>query len=290
MNRIVVLSLALLPIVGLAATGSAQAGFPRPQPPLAQRIALADRVVVGKVTKVMPDPVHAFALPKIAGAPRVRYQLAVLRVETTLVGAGDLREMSIGFVPPRSSRRPADFQWTVGQAGCFFLRSHPDESFLVVQDSGDVMDRARTKEFDRDLALVKRGAKLLADPVAGLRAKDAEDRLLTAAMLIFRYRTARYVYRGTPKTEPIDAEENRLILSILAEAPWTEADLRAPTGRLRLFLRMGLTDKDGWKSPDSTKEAASAAREWLASNAKAYRIRRYVPEKSDEDKATPLSR
>ncbi|HEY7312635.1 MAG TPA: hypothetical protein VH643_24940 [Gemmataceae bacterium] len=270
--------LVLLSLGGLVLVPPLRAGFPRPQPPLPQRVVLADRVVVGKVTKVVPDPVHALALPKIPGAPRVRYQLAVLHVETTLVGARGPREIRIGFVPPPSSRRPADFQWTVGQEGCFFLRSHPDESFLVVQDSGDVMDRARTKEFDRDLALVKRCAKLLADPAAGLRAKDAEDRLLTAAMLIFRYRTPQYIYRGAPKTEPIDAEENRLILSILAESPWTEADVRAPTGRLRLFLRMGLTDKDGWKSPDSTKEAASAAREWLASNAKEYRIRRYVPE------------
>jgi hypothetical protein len=285
MNRMPALGLALLTV-----TGVAQAGFPRPQPPLPQRLALADCVVIGKVTRVVSEPVHAFALPKIAGAPRVRHQLAVVRVETTLVGDRDAREISVGFAAPPPSRRPADFQWTVGQEGCFFLRRHPDESFHVVQNSWDVVDRARTKTFDRDLALLKRGAKLLADPMTGLRSKDAEDRLLTAGMLLFRYRTAQYVYRGAPKTEPIDAEQSRLILSVLAESPWTETDLRAPTGRLPLFMRIGLTDKDGWKSSDSVKATAAAAREWLRSNAAEYRIRRYVPDESGDGKATPLSR
>jgi hypothetical protein len=276
--------LVLLSLVGLSAAPAVHAGFPIPQPPLPQRVALADCVVVGKVTKVVSDPVLAFALPKISKAPRVRYQLAVLRVETALVGAKDLRELSVGFIVPSPSRRPADFQWSVGQEGCFFLRRHPDESFHVIQAAWDVVDKARTKEFDRDLSLVKRCAKLLTDPAAGLRSKDAEDRLLTAAMLLFRYRTAQHVYRGAPKTEPIDAEQSRLILSVLAEQPWTEADLREPTGRLRLFLRIGLTDKDGWKTPDSAKEAAVAARQWLRSNAAAYRIRRFVPEEADDNK------
>jgi hypothetical protein len=270
--------------MGLAAPSAVRAGFPRPQPSLPQRVALADCVVVGTVTKVMSDPVHAFALPKISGAPRVRYQLALLRVETVVRGAKHLREMRVGYVAPPPSRRPADFQWSVGQEGCFFLRRHPDESFHVIQAAWDVMDKARTKEFEQDLSRVKRCAKLLADPAAGLHSKDAEDRLLTAGMLLFRYRTARYVYRGPPKTEPIDAEQSRLILSVLAEQPWTEADLNKPAGRLRLFLRIGLTDKDGWKTPDSTKEAAVAARQWLRSHAAEYRIRRYVPEKADDSK------
>ncbi len=143
------------------------------------------------------------------------------------------------------------------------MRKHPDERFHVLLAWWDFLDKAKTKDFDRDLALVKRGAKLLADPVAGLRSRVAEDRLLTAGMLIFRYRTAQQVYRGDPKTEPIDAEQSRLILSALAEGDWTEKDARDPMGRLCLFSRLGLTDVDGWNPPPSAKEAGEAARRWL---------------------------
>ncbi len=51
-------------------------------------------------------------------------------------------------------------------------------------------------------------------------------------------------------------------------------------GRLRLFFRLGLTNRDGWKSVRSDKEAALAAQSWLRANASTYRIRRYVAEES----------
>jgi hypothetical protein len=83
-----------------------------------------------------------------------------------------------------------------------------------------------------------------------------------------------------PKTEPIDAQQSRRILAVLAEGEWTEKDLRDPLGRLRLFFRLGLTDRDGWKPVRSDKEAAEAAQAWLRTNASTYRIRRYAAEDS----------
>jgi len=81
-----------------------RAGFPRPEPPLPQRVALADCVIVGQVTSVPEDPVHAFSLPKIAGAPKVPYHMAVVRIESVVIGAKDLRELRVGFIaPPPSS-------------------------------------------------------------------------------------------------------------------------------------------------------------------------------------------
>jgi hypothetical protein len=254
-----------------------RAGFPRPEPPIPQRVALADCVVVGQVTSVPADLVHAFALPKIAGAAKVPHQMAVVRIDSVVAGAKDLRELRVGFIAPPSSpgRRPA-FQWSVGQQGCFFLRKHPDEAFWVLQSEFDMLDKARDKDYERRLALVRRCGKLLEDVEAGLRASDAEDRLLTAGMLILRYRTPQHVYRGAPKTEPIDAEQSRRILAVLAEGEWTDKDLRDPMGRLRLFFRLGLTNRDGWKPVRSDKEAAEAAQAWLHANASTYRIRRYV--------------
>ncbi len=254
-----------------------RAGFPRPEPPIPQRVALADCVIVGQVTSVPEDPVHAFSLPKIAGAPKVPYHMAVVRIESVVIGAKDLRELRVGFIaPPPSSRRRPGFQWSVGQQGCFFLRKHPDEPFWVLQADYDLLDKARDKDYERRLDLVRRCGKLLADVEAGLRAPDAGDRLLTAGMLILRYRTPQHVYRGAPKTEPIDADQSRRILAILAEGKWTEKDLRDPMGRLPLFFRLGLTKRDGWKPARSDQEAAEAAQAWLRANVSTYCIRRYV--------------
>ncbi len=260
-----------------------RAGFPRPEPPIPERVALAECVIVGKVTSVAADPVHAFALPKIAGARKVPHQVAVVRIDSVVVGAKDLRQLRAGFIaPPPSPRRRPGFQWSVGQEGCFFLRKHPDESFWVLQAEYDMLAKGSDKDFDRRLTLVRRCGKLLKDVEAGLRAPDADDRLLTAGMLILRYRTPQHVYRGAPKTEPIDAGESRRILAVLAEGEWTEKDLRDPMGRLRLFVRLGLTGRDGWKPARSDKEAAEAARAWLRTNASTYRIRRYVAEESPD--------
>jgi hypothetical protein len=256
------------------------AGFPRPEPPLPQRVALSDCVIVGQVTSVPEDRVNALALPKIAGAPKVPHQMAVVRIDSVVLGAKDLRELLVGFVAPPSPRRQQGFRWSIGQQGCFFLRKHPDEAFWVLQADYDMMDKGRDKDFERRLAIVRRCGNLLKDVEAGLRAPEADDRLLTAGMLILRYRTPQYVYRGSAKTEPIDAEQSRRILAVLAEGEWAEMDLRVPMGRLRLFLRLGLKDGDGWKAVRSDKEAAEAARAWLRANASTYRIRRYIADES----------
>jgi hypothetical protein len=48
-------------------------------------------------------------------------------------------------------------------------------------------------------------------------------------------------------------------------------------GPLRLFYRLGLTEKDGWRRPGAAKEVPEAARAWLRAHAATYRIRRYAP-------------
>jgi hypothetical protein len=273
------------PVLGLAlfsaalAVTAAHAGFPIPEPPLPARVALADCVVVGEVTGVNPEPVLAPPDVKVPGAPKVPYTLAAVRVGTVVIGDRNLRELRAGYVVPARPARPgqAALKWAVGQQACFFLHKHPDESFYVARAPWDVLERARAEDFNRQLALVKRCARLLADPASGLRAKEADDRLLTAGMLIFRYRTARYVYRGTPRTEAIDAEQSRLILSALAEGPWSEKEGEAALSRRLLFFRLGLTATDGWRPPASAKDLAPAARAWLRANAATYRIRRYAP-------------
>jgi hypothetical protein len=78
------------------------------------------------------------------------------------------------------------------------------------------------KNYAKELEDVKKVAKILDDPVAALKAKDIEDRYRAASILLERYRTN---HSGKPATrEPIPAEENKLILSLLQELPWQPKD------------------------------------------------------------------
>ncbi|MFT2520507.1 hypothetical protein ACMWQB_30310, partial [Escherichia coli] len=78
--------------------------------------------------------------------------------------------------------------------------------------------------FEKDLAAVQRCGKLLANPAEGLKAKEPTERLLTAFMLLARYRV---FANPDAKTEPIDAAESKAILEVLASTDWaayTEAE------------------------------------------------------------------
>jgi hypothetical protein len=273
-------------ILALVDPSTVWAVVPLTAPPIPKRVALADLVVVGKVTAMEDDLVDASPPLKIPGASNtVSYRVAVVTIDSVLVGGKkDVTKVRVGVVqPPKkagegSTRRPPKVQFAVDQEGCFFLRKHPDESFTVALEPYDLLDKAKTKDYDKDLALAKKCAQLLTDPDAGLEAKDPGDRLLTAAILIFRCRTPRVVYTKEPKTEPVDAAQSKRILTVLAEADWTETKVPSAMAPLSLFLYMGLTEKDGWRAPRDVKGLSDAAREWLRKNTTEYRIQRYVPE------------
>jgi hypothetical protein len=269
-------------VLSSASPSAVWAVVPLVAPPVPKRVALADLVVVGKVTAIEDDLVEAPPLLKIPGVSKnVSYRMAVVTIDSALLGGkeGDTR-IRIGVLQP--AKRAAKVQFKVEQEGCFFLRKHPDESFYVIQEPYELLDKTTTKEFDKEVALAKRSAQLLADPDAGLEAKEADDRLLTAAMLIFQARTPRVVYTKEPKTEPIDAVQSKHILTVLAEADWTERNLPSAMAPLSLFLYLGLTERDGWLPPKDVSALPEAARQWLKKNAAEYRIRRYVAEDKNQ--------
>jgi hypothetical protein len=267
----------------LAAAGPVAAGFPLPEVSLPQRVALADLVFVGKVQTLEENLVEANPLLKVPGAGKVPFRMAVVRVDTVIVGPRKLDEARVGFVETgapgtRFVGTPSgQAKLQAGQEGIFFVRKHPDEAFCVAAAAWNFLDRSQAKEFDVNVALVKRCAGLLQDPAAGLRSKDADHRLLTAAMLIFRYRTVQWVLQGPSRTEPIDAEQSKLLLSILAEGPLDEENPRLRLSRFKLFLRLGLTPADGWHPPRILKEVPAAAARWLQENGSMYRVQRFVP-------------
>jgi hypothetical protein len=270
-------------LLGLTTIWAAEAVIPLTRPPLAQRVALADCVVTGKVTALEPDLVRAFPPLKIAGASRIPYRIATVKVAAVLQGAKDLTELRVGFVPlptrdngvlPRY-RRLALVELTQGEHVCLFLQKHPEESFYVIHAPYHVLDKATEKNYDTDVAAIKRCIALLKDPIAGFKSTKADDHRLTAALLLFRYRTPTVIYSGKPRTQPIDAEQSRLILTALERLDWSEAAAASPLAPLNLFLRLGLTADDGWTPPRLPRDWPRAAQTWLREHKTTYRIRRY---------------
>jgi hypothetical protein len=278
------LLLSVLALLGGA--GLARAVVPTTKPPIPQRVALADVVIVGKITALEERLIYAAPLLKIPGIGKIPYQIAVVSVQSSIIGGKEPKDLRVGYVPPALPgsgvparfRRFAQLELSVNQEGCFFLRKHPEEAFCLAQASYDFMDKASEKNYNQDLALVRRCAGLLASPLDGLKAKETEDRRLTAAMLLFQHRTPRFVYSGKPVTEPIDAEQSKLILTGLQGGDWSDAAAASPMAPLNLFLWLGLTEADGWMAPTSPKDYPAAAQKWLRDNAGRYRIQRYVPE------------
>jgi hypothetical protein len=254
-----------------------QAGFPTIPPPMAQRVAGADLIVLGKVTAVDDAPVQAFPLSRVASTPKVDFRVATVRVEAVLLGPGKLDEVRVAYLtPPAPRRTPVSLR--VGETGCFFLRKHPEEAFHIISTPYDFLDRSR-KDFDRNIAVVRHAARLLAEPGPGLRSRDADERLLTAAVLIFRYRIPRDLYYGPPRTEPIDPEQSRQILKVLGDGELEPPELEEPFTRLSLFLSMNLTPKDGWTPPKVLGDVPGAVRKWLDENTGKYCIQRFLPAK-----------
>jgi hypothetical protein len=256
-----------------------------------ERVALAQVVVVGKVGKVEDKNVSTTRFP--GATDKVEYQIVGFKVEDGLMGAKDAKEIRVGFVPPqgnpggliRPGRGPS-VVLTTDQECCLFLTKHHAEDFYVPMMYFDVIDK-KSNTFDKDVEEAKRCCKLLADPDAGFKSKEAEDRFLTAAMLTIRYRTNR---TGSTKTEDVPAEQSKLILKTLADADWTPpgqpgGPVVRPGFQLTpqaVFFRLGLTEKDGWKQPQDFNKLPDEAKKWLKENAETYKMQRFVAETKEK--------
>jgi hypothetical protein len=262
--------------------------------PIPQRVALADIVVVGKVTGFGDKLVSA--KPPGGGDAKVDYQIAIVQVGDSLLGAKDVKEIKVAFIPPppppapgtgpviRPIRGMPRFSLTLDQEGCLFLVKHPTEDFYIAQNTNDFISKKDNADFDKNMDEVKRSVQLLADPMAVLKGKNNDDRFLTAAMLIARYRTPR---PGETKTEAIDAEESKQILQALADADWTVKPAPGIAGLQtmnpqNIFYRLNLTPQDGWTQPADALLIPDVAKQWLKDNAEKYRIQRFVADKKDD--------
>jgi hypothetical protein len=246
-------------------------------PPLTQRIAVADTIILGRVTAIEDVDVEAAVLP---GGDKIKYRIAVVTVNDTLRGKGDLKTIKVGFKAPAVQGKigpkypMANLQ--AGREYVLLLQKHHEGKFLQVELYVDAIEIAPAGKSDADIAQIKRCVKLINNPKAALQSKDEADRLLAATMLIQKYRG-----RPAEKTEPIDAEESQLILKALQGVKdWGKYDPITNTNAVMLFQRLGLTEKDGFRPlvniKDYNRDWGNAAQAWLEKNAATYRIQRFV--------------
>jgi hypothetical protein len=286
MTRLLLAAAAALVCLALTTIPVSATFFPGAAETVSERTATADVVVTGRVT--------GFA-DKTVSVEKQEYKVAIVKVTESILVPKDVKELRVGFVPlPRNGARGAgplmapftQGQLAVGQEACFFLTRQPEGDFYTFATLGGVVDK-RGRDYATTVAEARKAGKLLADPKASLTSKAAQDRFLTAALLVHRYRTP----HGRQQTEPIDAEESKLILQALAEADWSST--RAAPGVPPLFAgpphlvlrKLGPTEKDGWKEPINVRELTPAAKKWLKDNVETFRIQKYIPaeeKKKDE--------
>jgi hypothetical protein len=268
-------------------------------PPIALRVAQSSTVVVGKVESIEDKTVAAKRNPN--DNDKAEYQIAVVKIEAPILGAKGITHVRVGFLPPPPVRpgggiRPPisnvrPFSLVKDQEVLLFLHPHFDGNFLTGTNSFDVVDKQGNANFEKEVAEAKTAGKLLADPTAGLKSDKQDDRYLTAAMLITQYRT-KHIGAPEPRTEAVDAQTSKLVLSALAEANWAGPTPGNP--RLMpqsLFNQLGVTDKNGFTPP--TKEVMGQkqvdyqqlpayTQQWLKDNAGKYRIQRFVYDEKQE--------
>jgi hypothetical protein len=273
----------------------------RPVPTVQQRVLSADVIVVGKVTAIDEKMTKAerFAGDKMMGD----YRIATIKISDGIRGANGLTHIKVGVQPPvmvqpigpggpgggirpiRPIRRPfgpQDITLTKGQEVCLFLRPHHKENFYVATSAYAALDK-KTATFDKDLAEVRKCVKVLAEPMAALKAKSADDRFQAAALLLQHYRT----FKQGGKQEPISAEESKLILEAIADGNWNapriiRPGMVQPMTAQTCFYLLGLQPKDGWVQPQNFQQFPDAAKKWLKDNAGTYRIQRFVTAKAEK--------
>lgn len=248
-------------------------------PPSPARIARADTVVLGRIVAHEDKDIEV-AIP---GSPqKIKYRIALLKVNESIRGAKDAKLLRIAFYPPPVVQPGQPVIRTggggrinldVGQDGLFMLTKHADGFYQPPMYFNIVA--SNQPNFEKEVSEAKKLCKLMENPQAGLKSEKAEDRFLTAALLIANYRTPP---QGQTKQEPIDADESKLILKALTEADWSAPRKFGTLHPQELFFELRLTKEDGFEMPRTAtqQQLAQVSQAWLREHGATYRIKRFV--------------
>ena len=237
MSRNVMLATAAVTAVALTESpGLDRMGYPNHT--ATQKTVQSDAVVVGKVTAIEKEEVEV--LPHQGAADKAKMRVAVIKVETGLVGARNVTHVKV-LIPGAAAEQPAvepgaggpfgrrrAYQFDNGavvlkesQEGLFFLVRHPTAvNYYAISPAFAPVD-PKADTYKDDVAKVKAVVATFADPLAALTADKAEDRMTAAAVLIQKYRRGSSV---PAKEVAIPAEETKAILKAMLDADWTAAE------------------------------------------------------------------
>ena len=177
MRRISILLLGIASLLGSVNSASA-CGYGMAGP--WEQFLASDFIILGKVKAVEDCTVMMNVEPGTpAQAQAQPFRVCTVSVVESLKGAQGLSAIRVGFQPGSEPR--------VGAEGCFYLTGTV-HSFSIVA-GGYVLPAYRdgNPNFDKSIEM-PRGWAASGKTPAGLRSKDADDRLLTAALLLSHYR------------------------------------------------------------------------------------------------------
>ncbi len=284
---------------------------PPPVVPPVQIISQASTVITGKVTAIEKDPVEVSAyLNAPKDQPKVQFKIAKVKIAESLMGAKGLTEVKIGFPiegavgggpirgdepirRPRPPIRLVPIALTEGQEGVFTLNRHFEGDFYVIAGGFHIppLDK-KNPDYDKKLAEIKKIVTVMKDPVAALKSKEKEDRLVGIEVITAKYRNWT---KGTPPAEEnIPAEEAKLILDVMLELPWTPKPGAAnpyDPNTLSNFFGIWLGQeqarlkfqypqiKPGENQETANKNYEEAAVKFIKENREKFTLKRYVEKK-----------
>jgi hypothetical protein len=320
MKRIIVTS--LLALAWAAGRDPAIEATEFPKAPPSQEsdrihlVASSDVIVIGKATAHEAKTASLRLSPN--SEAKGEWCFGTVKVTKVLLGTRALTEIRVGMPlnfsmvrdnpkDPKSpshkvlqdSKKALNYSLPLKKEKLYFLNKHFEGDFYRPSPYNflDVYPNKSKAARDKDLAAIKQLVKLLENPEKGLKDRVQYNRLRTAALLIYRYRSVKSGNMTGAKTEPIDAEESKLIMSALAEANWFPKYGPATISPRLLFMAMGVTEADGYKPPPRTindlgpglgetkeyaRKATLAAQKWVKENRTKYRIKRFVENKKAE--------
>ena len=231
------------------------------------RFGAADCVVVGRIAALESKTV--FALPHAGATMKKEYGVGMLEITQAIKGGEGLTHLRIGLLPCQRA--------ALGKEACFFLFPHFEETFFITpRQFGEPLIKEGNRGFDAEIRRYQHWAELQKDPSAGLKSRDADERFVTAALLVSQYRNfVPGFHAENRKTDLIDAEQSRLIMLALAEADWDAIEKRHDLPIEWLFNRLDINAKDGWERRRFAHDENvlhAAMQQWLKDHVKTYRI------------------
>lgn len=254
-------------------TSSSTAYLSMPREPIAHRVAAGDCVVLGRITAIRDKPEQG-QVYRHSATPRWDFTIVEVEVKESLYGAKDKKHLrfgirDIGWYKQESKPGPV-----VGKTGYFCGVQVGKNDFYIVPL--DCFCAEKGPDFEKDLPAARRLGQLLEDPEKGLKSASAEDRLLTAYLLLLRFCYVPWRHGETGKTQPIDAEQSKRILLALAEGDWKKnsQEIGDAMAALHLSVKFGAPAMKDFPPQHDQEQRPEAAKQWLKQNAETYRIHR----------------